>query len=112
MYKRQLYGLDHDSAKAEAEFQAAQKIDGNNEEVVLNMARLYSEQGDIEHAAKIISDVPAADRTGRMDFALAGIYDSLKRPKDAAVAYQAALDEDPDNTDAKRGLAAALTRCV
>ena len=105
----QLYGLNHDSAKAEAEFQAAQKIDGSNEEVVLNMARLYSEQGDLEHAAKIISDVPAADRTGRMDFALAGIYDSLKRPKDAAVAYQAALDDDPDNTDAKRGLAAALT---
>ncbi len=105
----QLYGLNHDTAKAEAEFQAAQKIDGSNEEVVLNMARLYSEQGDLEHAAKVIADVPPADRSGRMDFALAGIYDSLKRPKDAAIAYQAALDEDPDNTDAKRGLAAALT---
>ena len=105
----QLYGLDHDSAKAEAEFQAAQKIDGNNEEVVLNMARLYSEQGDLEHAAKVISDVPAADRTSRMNFALAGIYDSLKRPKDAVIAYQAVLDDDPDNTDAKRGLASALT---
>jgi tetratricopeptide (TPR) repeat protein len=105
----QLYGLDHDSAKAEAEFQAAQKIDGNNEEVVLNMARLYSEQGDLEHAAKVISDVPAADRTSRMNFALAGIYDSLKRPKDAVIAYQAVLDDDPDNTDARRGLAAALS---
>jgi tetratricopeptide (TPR) repeat protein len=105
----QLYGLDHESAKAEAEFHAAQKIDGSNEEVVLSMARLYSEQGDLEHAAKVIADVPPSDRTGRMDFALAGIYDSLKRPKDAAAAYQAALDEDPDNTDAKRGLAAALT---
>jgi tetratricopeptide (TPR) repeat protein len=105
----QLYGLDHETAKAEAEFAAAQKIDGNNEEVVLNMARLYSEQGDLEHAAKVIADVPVGDRTGRMNFALAGIYDSLKRPKDAAAAYQAALDEDPDNTDAKRGLAAALT---
>jgi tetratricopeptide (TPR) repeat protein len=105
----QLYGLDHESAKAEAEFKAAQKIDGSNEEVVLNMARLYSEQGDLEHAAAVISQVPASDRTGRMDFALAGIYDSLKRPKDAAIAYQAALDEDPDNTDAKRGLASALT---
>jgi tetratricopeptide (TPR) repeat protein len=73
------------------------------------MARLYSEQGDLEHAAAVISQVPASDRTGRMDFALAGIYDSLKRPKDAAIAYQAALDEDPDNTDAKRGLASALT---
>ena len=42
----QLYGLNHDSAKAEAEFKAAQKIDADSEEVVLNMARLYSEQGD------------------------------------------------------------------
>jgi tetratricopeptide (TPR) repeat protein len=44
-----------------------------------------------------------------MDFALAGLYDELKRPKEAAIAYQAVLDQDPDNADAKRGLAAALT---
>jgi tetratricopeptide (TPR) repeat protein len=105
----QLYGLNHDSAKAEAQFKAAQKIDPNSEDVVLNLARLYSEQGDLDRAAKVISDIPAFDRSGRMDFALAGIYDQLKRPKDAAASYQAALEEDPDNTDAKRGLAAALT---
>jgi tetratricopeptide (TPR) repeat protein len=104
----QLYGLNHDSAKAEEQFKAAQKIDGSNEEVVLNIARQYSEQGDLDRAAKVIADVPEGDRTGRMDFALAELYDQLKRPKDAAAAYQAALDEDPDNTDAKRGLAAAL----
>jgi tetratricopeptide (TPR) repeat protein len=105
----QLYGLNHDSAKAEEQFKAAQKIDGNSEEVVLSLARLYSEQNDNERAAKLISDVPAEDRTGRMDFALAGLYDQLKRPKDAAAAYQATLDQDPDNTDAKKGLAQALT---
>jgi tetratricopeptide (TPR) repeat protein len=105
----QLYGLAHDSAKAEAEFKAAQKIDGSSEEVILSMARLYTEQGDLAKAAKVIESVPEDDRTGRMDFALAGIYDQLKRPKDAAKAYQAALEDDPDNTDAKRGLAAALT---
>lgn len=105
----QLYGLSHDSAKAEAEFKEAQKIDPNSEEVVLSMARLYSEQGDLARAAKAIEGVPKEDRSGRMDFALAGIYDQLKQPKKAAAAYQAALDEDPDNTDAKRGLASALT---
>jgi tetratricopeptide (TPR) repeat protein len=104
----QLYGLAHNTAKAEEEFKAAQKIDGTNEEVVLSLARLYSEQGDNVAAAKIIADVPEEDRTGRMDFALAGLYDELKRPKDAAKAYQAAIDQDPDNTDAKRGLAQAL----
>ncbi len=105
----QLYGLDHDSAKAEEEFKAAQKIDGNNEEVVLSIARQYSEQGDLVRAAKVISDVPSDDRSPRMNFALASLYDQLKKPKDAAAAYQAVLDQDPDNTDAKRGLAAALT---
>jgi len=105
----QLYGLNHDSDKAEEQFKAAQKIDGNNEEVVLSMAREYSEQGDLARAAKTIADVPDGDRSPRMNFALAGLYDQLKRPKDAAVAYQAVLGEDPDNTDAKRGLAAALT---
>ncbi len=104
----QLYGLNHDSAKAEEQFKAAQKIDGNNEEVVLSIARQYSEQGDLDRAAKVIANVPESDRTGRMDFALAGIYDQLKRPKDAAIAYQFSINHDPDNTDAKRGLAAAL----
>jgi tetratricopeptide (TPR) repeat protein len=105
----QLYGLNHDSDKAEEQFKAAQKIDGSNEEVVLSMAREYSEQGDLTRAAKTIADVPDGDRSPRMNFALAGLYDQLKRPKDAAAAYQAVLGEDPDNTDAKRGLAAALT---
>ena len=104
----QLYGLAHDSAKAEAEFKAAQKIDPNSEEVVLSIARLYSEQGDLARAAKVIEGVPSDDRSARMDFALAGIYDQLKQPKNAVKAYRAAVDEDPDNTDAKRGLAAAL----
>jgi tetratricopeptide (TPR) repeat protein len=105
----QLYGLAHDSAKAEAEFKAAQKIDPNSEEVVLSIARLYSEQGDLPRAAKVIEGVPADDRSGRMDFALAGLYDQLKQPKNAAKSYQAAVDDDPDNIDAKRGLASALT---
>ena len=105
----QLYGLNHDSAKAEAQFKAAQRIDNTSEEVVLSMARLYSEQGDMQKAADVIVGVPASDRSSREDFALAGLYDTLKKPKEAAAAYQATLDQDPDNTDAKKGLAAALT---
>ena len=104
----QLYGLNHDSVKAEAQFKAAQGIDSDSEEVVLSMARLYSEQGDLKRAAKTIADVPEEDRTSRMNFALAGIYDQLNQPKDAIAAYKATLAGDPDNTDAKRGLANAL----
>jgi tetratricopeptide (TPR) repeat protein len=105
----QLYGFAHEPAKAEAEFKAAQKIDPNSEEVVLSIARLYTERGDLAGAAKVIEAVPEDDRSARMDFALAGIYDQLKQPKKAVKSYQAAVNEDPDNTDAKRGLASALT---
>ncbi len=104
----QLYGLNHDSAKAEAEFKEAQRIDSGSEEVALSIARLYSEQGDFKRAVTALTDVPEDDRSARMEFALAGLYDQLKQPKDAAAAYKRALDQDPDNADAKRGLANAL----
>ena len=104
----QLYGINHDSAKAEAQFKAAQKIDSNSEEVVLNMARLYSEQGDFKRAADTLAAVPEDDRTARIEFALGASYDQLRQPKKAAAAYRAALDLDPDNSlDVERGLANA-----
>ena len=104
----QLYALNHDSVKAEAQFRLAQKVDPNSEETVLNMARLYSEQGDLQRTEKTLSAMPVADRTARIEFALGGTYDQLKRPKDAAAAYRRALEIDSDNVDAKRGLANAL----
>jgi tetratricopeptide (TPR) repeat protein len=104
----QLYGLNHDSVKAEAEFKAAQKIDANSEEVVLNMARLYGEQGDYKRAAETLEAVPVDDRTSRVEFALGSSYDQLKKPKEAIAAYQRSLDLEPENLDAERGLANAL----
>ena len=64
----QLYALNHDSAKAEAEFKDAQKIDADSEEVVLSMAQLYSESDDTQRAADTLAAVPADDRTARMEF--------------------------------------------
>ena len=105
----QLYGLNHDSAKAEAQFKGAQAIDANSEEVVLNIARLYTEQGDFRRAAETLAGVPADDQTARIEFALGASYDQLKRPKEAAVAYRAALELDPENAlDTQRGLGNAL----
>ncbi|MDE1175161.1 MAG: tetratricopeptide repeat protein [Edaphobacter sp.] len=104
----QLYGLNHDSAKAESEFKAAQKIDGGSEDVVLNMYRLYTEQGDFLRAADVLKSIPADDRSARIDFALGATYDQLRKPKDAVASYRRALDDDPDNVDTERGLANAL----
>jgi tetratricopeptide (TPR) repeat protein len=104
----QLYGLNHDSAKAEAQFKLAQGIDANSEEVALNMARLYSEQGDPKRAADVLSAIPADERSPRIEFALGASYEQMKKNKDAIAAYRRALDMEPDNLDTERGLANAL----
>jgi len=104
----QLYSISHDSAKAEAQFKAAQAIDAGSEDVVLNMARLYSEQGDFKRAADTLSSVPVDDRSARIEFALGSSYDQLKKPKEAIAAYRRALNLDSENLDSERGLATAL----
>jgi tetratricopeptide (TPR) repeat protein len=104
----QLYALNHDSVKAEAAFKAAQMLDANSEEVVLNMARLYSEEGEPQRAVDTLAAVPVDDRSARMEFALGASYDELKKPKEAAAAYRRSLDIDPDNPEAQGALANAL----
>jgi tetratricopeptide (TPR) repeat protein len=104
----QLYTLAHDTPHAEEQFKAAQHIDPNSEDVVLNLARLYSDSGDMTHAIAVLSAVPADDRTAKMDYALGMSYDQLKQNKNAIDAYGKAFDMEPDNLDAERGLAQAL----
>jgi tetratricopeptide (TPR) repeat protein len=104
----QLYTVNHDSQLAQQEFEAAQKIDPNSEDVALNLARLYGESGDIKHAISTLQAVPEDDRTAKLAFALGAGYDQIKDTKDAVTAYQQAVDMDPDNLDAKRALAQAL----
>lgn len=104
----QLYGLNHQSAKAEEQFKEAQKLDSNSEEVVLNMARLYEDEGDAQRASDTLAAVPQDQRTARIEFALGASYDLLKKPKLAAEAYQRSVDLDPDNPEAQHALANAL----
>ncbi|HEX6773396.1 MAG TPA: tetratricopeptide repeat protein, partial [Acidobacteriaceae bacterium] len=104
----QLYTVNHDSDLAQKEFEAAQKIDPNSEDVALNLARLYGESGDIRKAIDTLKAVPEDDRSAKLAFALGAGYDQIKDTKDAVTAYQQAVDMDPDNLDAKRALAQAL----
>jgi tetratricopeptide (TPR) repeat protein len=104
----QLYTVKHDAKKAEEQFQTAQAIEPESEEVVLNLARLYAESGDIAHATKVIQDVPETDRTPKMEFALGAAYDQLKQSKDAIAAYQRAADMDPGDAQTLDALAQAL----
>jgi tetratricopeptide (TPR) repeat protein len=104
----QLYTVKHQSQKAEEQFKIAQNLDPDSEEVVLNLARLYAESGDVAHAAKVIEAVSVSDRSAKMEFALGAAYDQLKRTKDAIAAYQRAADMEPEDVDTLRALAQAL----
>jgi tetratricopeptide (TPR) repeat protein len=104
----QLYSVKHDAKKAEDQFKTAQSIEPDSEEVVLNLARLYAESGDIAHAAKVIEAVSVSDRTPKMEFALGAAYDQLKQTKDAIAAYQRANDMEPGDVRTMGALALAL----
>jgi tetratricopeptide (TPR) repeat protein len=104
----QLYTVKHDHAKAEEQFKTAQAMDPDSEDVVLNLARLYAESGDIEQEAKVIETVPVGDRTARMEDALGASYEQLKRTKDAIAAYQRAADMEPGDARTLEALAQAL----
>jgi tetratricopeptide (TPR) repeat protein len=104
----QLYTVKHQNEKAEAQFKAARDIDPDSEEVVLNLSRLYAENGDLAHSAKVIESVAVSERTPKMEFALGAVYDQLKRPKDAIEAYKRAADLDPEDVHSMGALAQAL----
>ncbi len=104
----QLYTVKHQNEKAEEQFKAAQNLDPDSEEVVLNLSRLYAENGDLAHAAKVIEAVAVSERTPKMEFALGAVYDQLKRTKDAIDAYKRAADLDPEDAHNLAALAQAL----
>lgn len=104
----QLFTVKHQTEKAEEQFKAAQDLDPDSEEVVLNLSRLYAENGDMAHAAKVIENVPESERTPKMEFALGAVYDQLKRRKDAVAAYKRAADMDPEDARTLGALAQAL----
>lgn len=104
----QLYTVNHQSDKAEAQFKTAEEIEPDSEEIVLNLVRVYAESGDIKKAAKVIQDVPADSRTPKMEFALGAAYQQMKDSKDAISAYQRAHQMDPDDVRTLDALAQAL----
>ncbi|HWA93189.1 MAG TPA: tetratricopeptide repeat protein [Terracidiphilus sp.] len=104
----QLYSVKHDAKKAEEQFKIAQDINPDSEDVVINLARLYAENGNVEQAAKTLESVDPDDRTPKMEFALGAAYEQLKKPKDAIAAYQRAVDMDPSDPRTWSSLGQAL----
>jgi tetratricopeptide (TPR) repeat protein len=104
----QLYTVKHEPKKAEEQFKVAQSLEPDTEEVVLTLARLYAESGNLEQETKVIEAVPADDRTPRMEAALGAAYEQLKRTKEAIAAYQRAVEMEPGDVRTMDALARAL----
>jgi tetratricopeptide (TPR) repeat protein len=104
----QLYHVKHDEKKAEEQFKTALALDPDTEEVVLNLARLYAEKGDIEQEAKVLESVPVDHRSPKMEDALGAAYEQLKKTKDAIAAYHRAVDMEPEDPASLEALGKAL----
>jgi tetratricopeptide (TPR) repeat protein len=104
----QLYTVKHQVPKAEAEFKTAETLEPDSEDAVLNLARLYAESGDLEHAVKVIEAIPADDRSPKMEVTLGATYDQLKRSKDAIDAYRRAAALEPGDVRILGALGQAL----
>jgi tetratricopeptide (TPR) repeat protein len=104
----QLYTVKHDQKKAEEQFKLAKAMDPDSEDVVLSLARLYAQSGDIANSVKAIEAVPATDRTAKMEFALGAAYEQLKQPKQAIEAYRQAANLEPSDLRTLDSLAQAL----
>ena len=106
----QLYTVKHSMKMAEAQFEAARAIEPDSEEVVLNLVRLYAESGNLEEAAKTIESIPVTDRTAKMENALGGAYEQLKKFKEAIAAYQRAEEMEPGDLRTRDALAQSLLK--
>jgi tetratricopeptide (TPR) repeat protein len=104
----QLYTVKHEPDKAAAEFKTAQAIEPDSEDVVLNLARVYAENGNLQQAVSVITAVPEGSRTAKMEFTLGAAYDQMKDTKDAIAAYQRAADLEPEDLQTLDALAQAL----
>ncbi len=104
----QLYTVNHQADKAESQFQTAESIEPDSEDVVLNLVRVYAQSGNLKEAAKVIENVPVDSRTPKMEFALGAAYQQMKDSKDAITAYQQANQMDPDDLRTIDALAQAL----
>ncbi len=103
-----LYRLQDEFHKAEAEFQAAIKLDPNSEEAITALAFLYNEEGDNARATQLLTSIPDANKSAKLYSALGYVYEQQKDYKKAIDSYRHAIALDRDNLDAIRGLAENL----
>ena len=104
----QLYTVKHDAKKATEQFEAALAIAPDSEDVILNLARLYSDTGDMARVEKLVEAIPVENRTAKMEDALGAAFVQMKQYKQAIAAFQRATDMEPGDLRVRDALAQAL----
>ena len=103
-----LYMLNKDLLKAEAAFKSALALQPDSEEALTNLAYLYNEQGETHKAAAALNSAPDKGRSAKLYLALGYTYEQQHDYKKAIDSYRKAVELDPENLDAMRGLAQNL----
>ena len=103
-----LYILHKDLLKAENAFKTALNLQPGSEEAITNLAYLYNEEGATQKAIDLLKTNADKAQSAKVYAMLGYTYEQQKEYPQAIDAYRKAVESDPDNLDAQRGLAQNL----
>ena len=105
-----LYRVANNSGDAEKAYNAALKVEPDNEDALTGLAILYSELGDTQRAIDKLKAVTDKNPSENTLVALASAYEQLKDFKSASDVLKKALDANPngENTRVRKMLAQDL----
>jgi len=103
-----LYRVAHNSGDAENAYNAALKVEPDNEDALTGLAILYSELGDTQKAIEKLKAVTDKNPSENTLVALASAYEQLKDFKSAAEVLERALSNSSDGTRIRKMLAQDL----
>ncbi len=103
-----LYRVGGNSVDAEKSYNAALKLEPNNDEALTGLAVVLADLGDSKRSAELLKIVASHKPEPRTLAALASQYEQMRDFKSAADVLKQALDLQPDNQRLKRALAQNL----
>lgn len=100
----QLYRAAGESSKAEAILKKAIALQPDSPDANSNLALLYADLGDYRAAIDLLKKVATDKADPQIWSTLAYAYEQTQNYKNAAAAYDKALERDPDNVSFRKGL--------
>lgn len=101
-------GYLHNTPEAEKSFNKALEIDGANEDALVGLAEMYGQMGDAKRAAEKLKTAAEKSPNARTLYALGRAYEDLNDYKNAADAFERALQLGADEDQVVPELAKAL----